>query len=439
MRCTTLVLSLLLTACGTSATVDPGRDSSALGPDASATPDATEPVPDGGAEAEGGLAADALALADAGDTEDAALAPDALPPDSSAAPDAALGLDAEAPADAGALEDGALEDASAAVDAAPVDTGFSPLDAGPWDAGAVSGTSCPTTGQGAIVASGTCNVFTAEESGLPGTGENATVPEYALGPTGTVQNALVVHIHSSLGSPARQIADPTQNFYNAAAQAGFHVLAITYRSNAVVGITCNNDPPCFERVRRTLVTGVAAAQAPRSLMNITVDEGILARIDAAIRYMAAAQPSGGWEQFIANPAGADAAQRIAWNKLIATGHSQGGGHAAFLAQLEPLRRVVQLSSTCDATGSAPAPWTAATRSWATSPRTRFVGFAAPTQFSGNTPSGGDTICPWHVAVWNNMGLDPANQHDDAATCGADAHGASIGCPTNFARWSTLFQ
>lgn len=41
-------------------------------------------------------------------------------------------------------------------------------------------------------------------------------------------------------------------------------------------------------MRRTLVTGVAAAQAPRSLMNITVDEGILARIDAAIRYMAAA-------------------------------------------------------------------------------------------------------------------------------------------------------
>lgn len=436
MRCTTVVLTLLMAACGTSATVDPGRDSSASGQDASATPDATDLVPDAGAAAaDVGLAADAMGLADAGDTVDAALAADALPPDSGAAPvDAAPALDAEGPADAGAQDD-----ASAAVDAAPVDTGVAPPDAGPWDAGSVSGTNCPTAGQGAIVASGTCNVFTAEESGLPGTGENATVPEYALGPTGTLQNALVVHIHSSLGSPARQIADPSQNFYNAAAQAGFHVLAITYRSNSVVGITCNNDPACFERVRRTLVTGVAAPQAPRNLMNITVDEGIIARVDAAIRYMVAAQPSGGWEQYIANPAGADAAQRIAWSKLIATGHSQGGGHAAFLAQLEPLRRVVQLSSTCDATGSTPAPWTAASRSWATSPQTRFVGFAAPTQFTGNTPSGGDTICPWHVAVWNNMGMDPANQHDDAATCGADAHGASIGCPANFARWGTLLQ
>lgn len=438
MRRTTLVLTALLTACGASSGADVGRDAAAPLADSGAVGDA-DPAADaqetsdvGGAD--DAATADAQALFDADLTADAASAVDAGLADAGAEPP-----DAGSAADASPSPDALSSEDAAATPDAGADGGASLPDAGPWDAGMVSGTSCPASGQGAIIAAGTCNVFTAAQSGLPATGENASVPQYALGPTGTVQDALVVHIHSSLGTPARQIGDPTQNFYNAAAQAGFHVIAISYRSNSVVGITCNNDPDCFERVRRTLVTGVAAAGAPRTLMNITVDEGIIARIDAAIRYMAAAEPSGGWAQFIADPAASDAAQRIAWAKLIATGHSQGGGHAAFLAQLYPLRRVIQLSSTCDATGSTPAPWTAASRTWATSPRTSFVGFAAPTQFTGNTPSGGDTICPWHVAVWNNMGLDPANQHDDAATCGADAHGASIGCAANFARWGTLFH
>jgi len=300
---------------------------------------------------------------------------------------------------------------------------------------------CPTQGAGAIVAPGRCLVFTPIEAGASSLGDNANETEYALEPVAPSRGALVVHFNGSFGSPAGQIADPQLNFYNAAAQAGFHVLALAYRSNMVIGIQCSNNASCFGPTRKTIVLGTYEPGAATSLTNMRADESIVERLDAALRLLVAAQPGSGWDQFLADRLASTAAQRVAWGKVIATGHSQGGGHAAYLAQLFPLRWVVQLSSTCDAVGATPAPWTSASATWATSPATSLVGFAAPTVFTNGIPTGGDTTCPRHLAVWQSMGLDPSRQHDDAAVCNAtgDTHSASIGCTANFAAWGTLFQ
>lgn len=171
------------------------------------------------------------------------------------------------------------------------------------------------------------------------------------------------------------------------------------------------------------------------------DEGIVQRLDAALQLVAAARPGKGWDQYLASPADPDVTKRIAWSKVTAAGHSQGGGHAAFLARLYPLHRVVQLSSTCDAVNTVPAPWTDAAGPWALSPATAFVGFAAPTTFTGGMPTSGDTICPYHFKVWQNMGLDPSRMHDDAATCGmaGNTHSAAINCTDNYDAWGTLFE
>jgi hypothetical protein len=188
-----------------------------------------------------------------------------------------------------------------------------------------------------------------------------------------------------------------------------------------------------------LVTGALAAGAPRSLSNIRADEGIVARIDLALRALIASRPGQGWEQFIAHPDRSAPAERIDWSRVMVSGHSQGGGHAAYLGKLFPVARVVQLSSTCDEVMGTPAPWTAASGTWATAPSTSFVGFSAPTTFTNGNPSSGDTICGYHLAVWQNMGLSAQNQHDDAAGCGAqNTHGASIGCVDNYPRWASLF-
>lgn len=78
-------------------------------------------------------------------------------------------------------------------------------------------------------------------------GDNAAENNYALEPFSSTKGALVVHLNSSLATPASNIADPTKNLYTAAAQAGFHVLALASRSSLVVGITCSGDAACFGR------------------------------------------------------------------------------------------------------------------------------------------------------------------------------------------------
>lgn len=301
---------------------------------------------------------------------------------------------------------------------------------------------CPTSGDGAIVAPGSCVVFTAEQAGAAAEGDNATVANYALGPDGSARDTLVVELNGSLGSPAGQIADPDVNLLSTLAADGFHVIALAYKSTNVLGVLCARDPDCFDASRSTVVTGILAPGAPLLLRDVRADEGIVARLEAALVLLDAAQPNAGWGAFLGVPGDPDPARRIAWDRVIASGHSQGGGHAAYLGKLFALRRVVQLSSTCDANDDVPAPWTdGSVGAWATPPAS-FVGFAAPTAFDAlGEPIDGDTTCPYHAAVWANLGMAAANQHDDAVACGfiQDTHGASLLCEENAAAWPSLYE
>ncbi len=302
-------------------------------------------------------------------------------------------------------------------------------------------TSCPTTGKGALVPKGVCVVFTPQDAGADPSGANATLNEYALEPV-TPNGGLVVQLNGSLGKPEGQIADPDQNIYNAESEAGYHVIGLAYRSTTVVGQICAGKPACYALARSTIVLGKVAPGGPATLADTQPDEGIVQRLEAALRLLDAAHPNAGWGAFLTGSSDPDPTTHIAWQKVITAGHSQGGGHAAYMGHLFPLKRVVQLSSTCDslATGE-PAPWTAANAVWATTPSTSFVGFAAPTTFTNGVATAGDTTCPNHVAVWQNMGMDPSRMHDDADTCGdtGDTHSESIHCATNYPRWVTLFQ
>lgn len=302
-----------------------------------------------------------------------------------------------------------------------------PVDAGVADAGMSGGdlSPCPTSGTGAIVAPAGCTVFTPVDTGASALGDNATENAYALEPAGTPRHTLLVFFNASRGKPAGHIPNPTYNFYNAAANSGLHVIALPYRSSQVIGIVCINDPPCFALARRTVIRGIAEPGVASTLANIRDDEGVVWRLDAALRTLVSQRPGQGWEQFVGT--GTTPEARINWSNIMAAGHSQGGGHAAYMAKLFPLQRVIQLSSTCDAFGSTPAPWTS-DGLWLTSPASNFVGLG----------TAGDTICPYHVAVWTAMGMDASRQFDNAELCGKDAHIGSSNCVDNYPRWLTLF-
>jgi hypothetical protein len=300
---------------------------------------------------------------------------------------------------------------------------------------------CPASGPGAVTSAGACRVFSPASAGASPLGQNASRLNYALEPAGAARGTLVVLLNGSGSSPSQLTIDPSRNLFASALESGNHVLAVAYRSDVAIAQMCDSSrPDCYGASRRTLLTGVFAPGADNSLADIREDEGIIARIDQALRTLVAVRPQAGWDAFIGRPTATAPADRIAWQRIIASGHSQGGGHAAYLGKLFPLIRVVQFSSTCDAPAGVPAPWTAADSVWITSPAAAFFGFSAPTVFTDGVPTAGDLNCPYHLAVWQNLGMPPSHQADDATTCaGIDPHIASIFCGSNYPRWVALFR
>ncbi len=307
---------------------------------------------------------------------------------------------------------------------------------------------CPTSGTGALTPEpgSSCFVLTPEETGATASGENATVPSYALTAASATapRGELVVFFNGSGGHPSGTIADPSINFYNAATALGYDVLAVSYPSEASLASLCGSDDACYFPTRESILLGAGQPGAAAAVQTITLDEGVARRVVLALRDLALRDPGHRWSTYL-DTTGSDASPQteIAWPKVVAAGHSQGGGHAAALGKLFPVARVIQLSSTCDTTAGAPASWTDGTAgTWASDP-TQFFGLAAPTTFTNGQPSGGDTVCPRHVANWQHLGMVSARQHDDAATCGATGplafHAASLKCSQNQSAWAGLLQ
>ena len=375
---------------------------------------------------------------------------------SAPAPDSAIDAGSPAPvssnppsSDASAAPVGTVADDGGAPTGEPSDAGTdggASADAGTDGApiAPVSLATCPTTGPFAFEASGaSCFAYTPVDTGEPATGENATQPHYALRPTGAAPTTLLLFLIGSGGHPSHGTAgNPSLNVYGAAVADGDAVLSLSYANMESIGDLCGVHDDCYFPTRESIILG---QNEPDAALEATPDEGIVDRTVKALRYLAAGDPAGGWDSFLTSTdATADPAAAIDWRKIIVAGHSQGGGHAAAIGKLFPVSRVVQLSSTCDSVGGTPASWTnGATGTWVTAPST-YLGFAAPTTLEADGGLIGDTTCPAHAADWKSFGMLPANQMDDANTCGEDGttsstHGASLSCALNYPVWLTLFK
>jgi hypothetical protein len=294
----------------------------------------------------------------------------------------------------------------------------------------VAPTPCPTSGKGALVTAAPCFVFPPTATGASSSGANAGVNHYALAPTGAPTGKLVLFLNPSLGSPAQSIGDPATNVYTAAVAARDHVLGLSYPSDQIIGRLCSDDDACFLPTRTTIVTGTRAAGTAPDLRAVGLTDSIHGRAALALAYLAATRPGDGWAQYLVpgvdplvNPAAA-----VQWSKVIAMGHSQGGGHAALLARMHPLARLVVLSSPCDEANGAPASWLTASAAWQTATATAGYGFAAAS----------DTTCGMHTEIWDALALAAARRFENAASCaGASAHTATTQCPANMARVQSL--
>jgi len=133
-----------------------------------------------------------------------------------------------------------------------------------------------------------------------------------------------------------------------AAEQGYRAIGLKYADNVAVVDACSGDPNprCMEQVRGEIIQGTD--QSPH--VSVDRDNSIDGRLADLLRYLDQRFPGEGWGQFL------DAAGEPRWDRIAVGGLSQGGGHAAFIAKLRQVPRVVMFGAPADGYNGQVAPW-----------------------------------------------------------------------------------
>jgi hypothetical protein len=157
----------------------------------------------------------------------------------------------------------------------------------------------------------------------------AVTADPAAGPRGR----LFVFLPGTGATPAQY-----QLIVRAGAARGYHSVGLNYVNGVAVATLCNDsaDVDCHGNVRREVVLG----EDRSPLVAVSPANSIVNRLARLIAHLHARFPGEGWGQFLADGA-------LNWGRIGVAGHSQGGGHAAYLAKLFELDRAVYFSSPSD--------------------------------------------------------------------------------------------
>lgn len=146
----------------------------------------------------------------------------------------------------------------------------------------------------------------------------------------TLKNKLFVFFPGTGGSP---------EFYKLivkkAASLGYHAIGLMYpnSSDMYSWSSLNPDNTQFGKCRNEIFTGV------NQTAGVTVDANncINGRLSKLLQYLAATYPTLGFQQFLTG-------QNVNWNQCVLAGHSQGGGHAFYIAKQVPVDRAIAFAS-----------------------------------------------------------------------------------------------
>ena len=129
---------------------------------------------------------------------------------------------------------------------------------------------------------------------------------------------------------------------------GYHVIALDY-DNTVVAASCvhSSSSSCFDSYRAAIVSGTPGSDKIR----VDPANSILNRFEKLLAYLAKEDAGGKWNEFFAD-------EKPAWNHIVLAGHSQGSGHAAYIAKLYAVDKVLMFSGPQDYLSDLdkPAPW-----------------------------------------------------------------------------------
>ncbi len=125
-----------------------------------------------------------------------------------------------------------------------------------------------------------------------------------------------------------------------AAAMGYHSIGLPYKNGEAIGNLCpsGSDADCSETTRQEIITGRDLS----TLVEVDQANGIIHRLKAFLLYLHGEYSNRGWDQFIDINA-----DTLEWEKIAFGGHSQGGGHAALIAQNHLVNRVLFFNSPTD--------------------------------------------------------------------------------------------
>lgn len=141
-------------------------------------------------------------------------------------------------------------------------------------------------------------------------------------------------------------------FVQTAADAGFHAVGLCYPNSWSVNFNLcgfSSDPNCHADVRFEILEGVDVSPLPE--VKITPTNCIRNRLGKLIEHQAATYPDENWQQFLAG-------SEPRWDRIACAGHSQGGGHAAFVAKWYDVWRVLMFAGGTDLFFGQPDPYAA---------------------------------------------------------------------------------
>ncbi len=210
------------------------------------------------------------------------------------------------------------------------------------------------------------------------------------------RNTLLVHLVGSYDNPLN-----TKLFPSLAANNGYHVVVLKYPNSTAAQSACanNSNVDCYKNFRQETVEGIDVSS------DITVDytNSITNRLVKLLDYLSSNYPTENWGQYLSNG-------QIQWQKIIISGHSQGGGHAAYIAKTNVVKRCLMFASPNDYSNmtSSPANWISMS---SLTPDSLYYGFnnlnddvvpfANQYQICSSLPMFGDTLLIDNITQYQN--------------------------------------
>jgi pimeloyl-ACP methyl ester carboxylesterase len=162
----------------------------------------------------------------------------------------------------------------------------------------------------------------------------------------TPRHRLAVFLSGTGGIAATKV-----DLLDVLARDGYHAIALDYPNTVVAAkFRPSKDRHAFDGYRRAIAFGGRVDET----LTVAPASSIEARISAALRHLATTRSAEGWSEYT-DRAG------VVWDKLILLGHSQGAGHAAYLAQARKVAKVLVIAGPQDYLTelNQPAPWLSA--------------------------------------------------------------------------------